>query len=320
MFLRLNEGYSDHRKTMRLRSLMRLDTADAYPTRLWQWAVRSSPAGDLTGMEPGEIELAMGYSAMDGRLYEAMVKAGFIDVDENGARIHDWKEHTGGDIERMEDRAEQKREYQRRRREQERADREAAALASKGREGKTRSVHVSDTNCPRGQNVADTNDLRDGHDLSTFPHRPDQTRPDQISDLREEGGSDLLRGSSTTTAPAPLPVPVSRSTETAEALPVDGPSLAHCLKREVERAHPDRGFWDAGPFGMREACDIFELATEDQRQTGAADMAAKVKAFARDPTRTDFSIRAFRQTLNPRASPAQPQRPAKPKFKPLPME
>lgn len=85
MYLETDEGFPGHRKTLRLCTLLKCDTADAYPVRLWAWAVRSAPDGDLTGMDPAEIEMAVRYRRMDGKLFEALVGAGFIDRGEDGS-------------------------------------------------------------------------------------------------------------------------------------------------------------------------------------------------------------------------------------------
>lgn len=106
MYLEMDEGYHGHRKTLRLCALMKCDTADAYPPRLWAWAVRSAPDGDLTGMDPGEIEMAVRYRKQDGALFAALCTAGFVDRSEDGqVSIHNWRERTGAAIARMADKA-----------------------------------------------------------------------------------------------------------------------------------------------------------------------------------------------------------------------
>lgn len=102
MYLEIDEGFSGHRKTVRLCGLMQNTEADTYPIRLWQWAVRSAPDGDLTGMEPYDLEIILRYRQLDGKLYAALVKAGFIDELESGdKRIHNWEKRTGAAIDRM---------------------------------------------------------------------------------------------------------------------------------------------------------------------------------------------------------------------------
>lgn len=111
MYIELDEGYHGHRKTLRLCALMKCDTADSYPPRLWTWAARSAPDGDLTGMEPSEIELALRFRGKAGVLFDALVRAGFIDQATDGrTAIHNWQARTGGAIVRMNDRAYRVRE------------------------------------------------------------------------------------------------------------------------------------------------------------------------------------------------------------------
>lgn len=107
MYLEIDEGYPGHRKTLRLCALLKCDTADAYPPRLWAWAARSAPDGDLTGMDAVELELALRWRGEEGVLFAALVRAGFVDQEcANGpTTIHNWAGRTGGAIEKMAARA-----------------------------------------------------------------------------------------------------------------------------------------------------------------------------------------------------------------------
>lgn len=113
MYLEIDEGYWEHRKTLRLRSLLQVPEADAYPPRLWAWAMRNAPDGNLTGMTAYGVELAARYGPLDGKLYAALVTAGFIDEVEPGvpAKIHDWEDHTGAALERASVQAQRRRLY-----------------------------------------------------------------------------------------------------------------------------------------------------------------------------------------------------------------
>lgn len=114
MYLEIDEGYPTHRKTLRLCALLKCDTADAYPPRLWSWAMRAAKTGDLTGMEAYEVETSMRYRGKPGALYAAMVSAGFIDDLDGRVEIHDWMERTGAAIARMDASAEAAKERKRR--------------------------------------------------------------------------------------------------------------------------------------------------------------------------------------------------------------
>ncbi len=111
MYLEIDEGFVTHRKTLRFCALMQSQNAFAFILRLWSWACRSSPDGDLAGMEAADIEFAVQYTHADGKCYGALVKAGFIDADEGGqpARIHNWAIRTGAAIEKMADEAKRKK-------------------------------------------------------------------------------------------------------------------------------------------------------------------------------------------------------------------
>lgn len=103
MYLEIDEGFFEHRKTMKFCSLMMSGNAIAYVLRLWKWACRSAPDGSLAGMDPCDIEMIVQYTQADGRCYAALAKVGFIDESEPGnpSAIHDWMDYTGGAVERM---------------------------------------------------------------------------------------------------------------------------------------------------------------------------------------------------------------------------
>lgn len=115
MYLEIDEGFVTHRKTLRFCALMQSHNAFAFVLRLWSWACRSAPDGDLTGMEAADIEFAIQYTNTNGngKCYEALVAAGFIDADESGApiRLHNWMLRTGGAIRKMSDEARRKKTW-----------------------------------------------------------------------------------------------------------------------------------------------------------------------------------------------------------------
>jgi len=112
MYLEIDEGYHTHRKTLAVQRLMQMQEADTYPIRLWQWACRSAPDGNLTGMEAYDVEVALRYRLLDGKLYAALVTAGFIDELPDGTkRIHNWHKRTGKAIQEMAAAADRKKLY-----------------------------------------------------------------------------------------------------------------------------------------------------------------------------------------------------------------
>lgn len=112
MYLEIDEGFPGHRKTLRLCAALKNPEAGWFMIRLWTWACRSCPTGDLAGMDPYDIEIAVQYRPLDGACYRAMVTAGFIDeADGKPAAIHNWMERTGGAIAKMAGAAERKKLY-----------------------------------------------------------------------------------------------------------------------------------------------------------------------------------------------------------------
>jgi hypothetical protein len=119
VYLEIDEGFIAHRKTLRFCGMMQDPNAFAYMLRLWSWATRSAPKGDLRGMAPADIEIVVQYRIMDDKCFRAMVTAGFIDTDADGmpTEIHNWMKRTGGSIARMEKAAQSSRERKERWRE-----------------------------------------------------------------------------------------------------------------------------------------------------------------------------------------------------------
>lgn len=98
-----DENFPEHPKSLRLCGLLGNPVAWAYVWKLWRWCARYEPEGDISGYTPGEIELAVGWTTMDGRFYDAAARAGFIDIGTDGsARLHNWHKRQGAGLIRME--------------------------------------------------------------------------------------------------------------------------------------------------------------------------------------------------------------------------
>lgn len=112
MYLEIDEGFIGNRKTIRFCGLMQSPEAISYLIRLWTWACRSAPDGDMTGMQPFDVEMLCGYRLLDGKCYAALVEAKFVDVDEDGTqRIHNWGKRTGAAIQKMGAAADRKKRH-----------------------------------------------------------------------------------------------------------------------------------------------------------------------------------------------------------------
>lgn len=90
LFVRVNVGFWDHRKTLRLRGLIG-DAALWIPPRLWSYAANNQPDGDFEKYLPGEIAMLVGYNGDAQAMLQALQSTGFMD----GMRIHEWEEHNG---------------------------------------------------------------------------------------------------------------------------------------------------------------------------------------------------------------------------------
>lgn len=164
MYLEIDEGFSEHPKTLKLCSIMADPLAGFYLFNLWKWACRSCQDGNLRGLGVYEIEEAARYHRHDGKLCSAMADSGFLDRDEDGnlTRIHNWMKRTGLAIKKMSDKAEENRKR--------RAD--------------AKAKHDAEKSENRTENEVEPYRNRTG----TIPSqtRPDQTSQDQTSPKRGE--------------------------------------------------------------------------------------------------------------------------------------
>ena len=97
-----DEDFPEHPKTVRFCALVGNPLGWGYLWKLWRWCAKFQKDGDISAYTPAEIELHVGWSAMDGRFFEAAVKAGFIDRDAAGTRVHNWMRRMGAGLIRME--------------------------------------------------------------------------------------------------------------------------------------------------------------------------------------------------------------------------
>lgn len=96
-----DEDFPEHPKTVRFCALMGNPLAWGYIWRLWRFCKRYQRDGDLSRYHPSEIEMQVGWTTMDGKLFSAAVNAGFIDRDGSGMRVHNWMRRAGAGLLRM---------------------------------------------------------------------------------------------------------------------------------------------------------------------------------------------------------------------------
>jgi hypothetical protein len=103
-WLPLHDTYTDDAKNVALRSLLKFEEADVYPTRLWLWALKNRPDGKLL---PGDVERVCRWRGKRGRLEAAMREARWLDKDGN---INNWEQWAGLEIARIEEERRAERE------------------------------------------------------------------------------------------------------------------------------------------------------------------------------------------------------------------
>jgi hypothetical protein len=93
--LNVDPSYIDHIKVIRLKAALGIDTADAYPIRLWSKAALLCPeTGAFTGFGERELEALLGWKGKTGQLVELLVAFNFLDKRKKGYQIHNWKIHA----------------------------------------------------------------------------------------------------------------------------------------------------------------------------------------------------------------------------------
>lgn len=95
MYLQIDEDVLQARRTLSFCARLRDQNAVAYLIRLWAWAVRHNPGGDMTGLCARTIEDIAGYRPLDGRCHRALVDSGFIGDDAGRTTLLNWLEHVG---------------------------------------------------------------------------------------------------------------------------------------------------------------------------------------------------------------------------------
>lgn len=89
---RVSCGLFDHPKWMRLDAALG-DRGGMALIRLWGWARRHRPNGDLSGLSDREVAAAARWRGKPGTLIEALTDAGFLDRAGERATLHDWLAH-----------------------------------------------------------------------------------------------------------------------------------------------------------------------------------------------------------------------------------
>jgi hypothetical protein len=92
-----------HPKTKRAARLagVSIPTMVGHLHLIWHYALDFAESGDVTHLEPWQIEDAAMWDGQEGLLHDALIDAGFIDAGESGERsLHHWHDYAGKLIER----------------------------------------------------------------------------------------------------------------------------------------------------------------------------------------------------------------------------
>jgi len=109
-WLRVEDDYPDHPKTLHLKELLRVEEADVYPMRLWRWTIKYAPGGDLSRFSNATLARGCNYGGDPNHFITALYLAGFLDMEDDesvlarsersreaGERlvVHDWADYSG---------------------------------------------------------------------------------------------------------------------------------------------------------------------------------------------------------------------------------
>lgn len=103
MFLEVDEDFPDHPKTRHFCRLIQHRQGWSWIILLWRFCTKYAKDGDLTSLGAEGIEFNLDWTLGEGKLYDALVGAGFIDVLADGRLVvHDWDKHQGKWIRKLE--------------------------------------------------------------------------------------------------------------------------------------------------------------------------------------------------------------------------
>jgi hypothetical protein len=265
MYLPVDEGFVSHRKTIRFCALMQDHNAFAYILRLWSWAVRAAPDGDLSGLSPADIEMAIQYRLADGRCYAHLVTAGFIDESEPTfpSAIHNWMERIGESIAKMEAAAKASRDRKRRWRNSKGTVRETPSSVSNGVPGSSRPG--GGTSTERHRDEAEDADCvcgdGDGDASERAGNAPRQEQARQVQARQDKKDQ--------STGGIGFPDPLTPS------------GLVSLVRTTVGNAHPELGMYNPGQWAGKAAREFCDAIPDAQRNDGTrAEIRRRVSAFA----------------------------------------
>lgn len=155
-----HQALGHHPKTLLLADALgcSLPTAIGHLQFLWWWALDYAQDGWLKPGSQRTIARACEWRGQPDRFFHGLVSSGFVDVEAEGGRIHDWQDYAGKLLDKRED--------------------------NRARMRARRDARVQHTTSAQPPDVQDTTSTRPGATVPNLtvpnrPDQPDQTGPDQ---------------------------------------------------------------------------------------------------------------------------------------------
>ena len=185
-WIELHQSLPGHRKTMRLKRILKIGQAQAigHLCMLWLWCLDNCPDGDLSSLLDCEIAEAAGYDKKPEDFTAALRESGFL--DENN-QVHDWYSYAGKLIEKREQNANRMRE---RRARAEHVQRTCSARADNVHEKCTATVPNRTVPNRTQPNSSSGGDAPDWNPFGAAPEAP----PDTVESYLSANLPPLTRG------------------------------------------------------------------------------------------------------------------------------
>ena len=91
LYIRVMNGFWNHRKTVKLRTILGDDALWIMP-RLWSYAAENQPDGDFSKYTTEDLSILIGAVKHPSSIRQALIVAGYMDKD---GKLHDWMDHNG---------------------------------------------------------------------------------------------------------------------------------------------------------------------------------------------------------------------------------
>src|SRR5260221_11352973 len=152
-YIESHQTLGRHPKTRKLTRLLGVNVPQAvgHLHLLWHWALDYAEDGSLARYESPDIAEAVMWEGEPRKFIDAMISAGFLDVDEDGnLHIHDWLDYSGRLIEKRRENAARMR-TSRATHVQRTLDARAGANVPNQRETKRRETETREEPTPAGE-------------------------------------------------------------------------------------------------------------------------------------------------------------------------